>query len=404
MKEERAKKEKNYYPDLIIHKNVNPNRFFAIPLVGFLVKIVLLIPVGIEAIILGIIFFFLWVINSFVILFTGKYWGIAYDFFLGLMQFWVKIYLYIFGLIDTYPGFGLSSDKLFELHMPKPEHPNRMFAIPLFGFIARIILLIPYFIFSQVMRNGSWVAMIISWFPVLVYGKFPETTYEFESDTMRVSLAAFCYITGLSDTYPSFSISMNHQTLKILLIIAGALLTVNNFKGQFYRPQQRVNNYNYRYYRYRQNNLNMNGSTVSVIPSTQLPSITPKPTLTSAEIISNFDKEAQNVTVSNIYKSPNSYKGKAIIFTCSVSSFPKDDNGDVVGLNCTDPNDFNSYVQVGIDNKNVDVLKINENDSIKVYGMGMGAVKGQNGFGANVTTGAILGLYINDLTTSYKNY
>lgn len=252
MKEETAEKKqnasKNIYPTLTIHKNTNPSKFYAIPLVGFLVKMVLLIPIFIEALILGLIFFFVWIINSFVILFTGKYWNTAYDFFLGLMQFSTKLYLYIYGLIDKYPGFSLSSDKFFELQIAKPANPNRLFAIPLFGLLARGIMLIPYHIFAQVMGNGSWVAMIVSWFPILLYGKFPEATYEFESDTVRVGLSAFSYVTGLKDNYPSFSISMNHQTIKILLIIAGALLTLNNFKNYVTRRNESIYRYNQYYY------------------------------------------------------------------------------------------------------------------------------------------------------------
>ncbi|MGH7202960.1 MAG: hypothetical protein ACREHC_00775 [Candidatus Levyibacteriota bacterium] len=107
--------------------------------------------------------------------------------------------------------------------------------------------------------------------------------------------------------------------------------------------------------------------------------------------------------MADIYKTPNSYKGKALIFTCTVSGFPKDENGDVGALNCDDSNDLISNVQIGIDKK-TDVTKINQNDTIKVYGMGLGANTGKNAFGADITTGAILGLYIIDSTSGYKNY
>jgi hypothetical protein len=263
MKEESSEKSqathtakiKNVYPEIKIHKNTTPNRFYAVPLVGFLVKIVILLPVYIEAMVLAFIFLFMWIINSLVILFTGKYWDPAYDFFTGLMQFWTKIYLYMYGLVDKYPGFGLNADNLFELHIAKPEKPNRLFAIPLFGLIARMVMLIPYSIFAQVMGNGSWVAMLISWFPILVYGRFPESTYEFESDTVRVNLASFTYMTGLKDTYPSFTISMNHQTIKILLIIAGALLTLNNWRNYATQKRYNMSDYN-RYNNYNQKNYN----------------------------------------------------------------------------------------------------------------------------------------------------
>ncbi len=151
---------------------------------------------------------------------------------------------------------------------------------------------------------------------------------------------------------------------------------------------------------------NQTTATATDTPSpeiTEPPTATPKPTLTTQQIIAQFESQAKTVTVANIYKSPNSYKDNALIFTCSVSGFPKDDNGDVAALNCIDPNNYGSNVQIAIDKK-IDVTQINQNDTIKVYGMGMGAVTGKNAFGADITTGEILGLYINDLTTGYKNY
>jgi|SRR5579885_2424248 len=214
------------YPQFAIAHNKTPNRFYAVPILGFVVKIIMLIPVFIESLFLYIAFFVLWIINSFVILFTGNYWDTAYDFFLGLMRFTSKISAFIYGLSDTYPGFTLSENGMFTLTIDKPKHPNRLFAIPLIGLLIRTILLIPYYLFIRVMENGSWIAMIISWAPVLFSGKFPQSTYEFEQDTIRVGLSSACYITGLSDKYPSFSISMNHQTIKILLLIAGTLLLV----------------------------------------------------------------------------------------------------------------------------------------------------------------------------------
>jgi len=250
MREEKMK----VYPHLKIEKNNTPNRLYAVPLLGFFAKIIMLIPVFIEAVVLGIIFVFLWSINSFVILFTGKYWDTAYDFFLGIMRFYTKISVFMYGLTDTYPGFDLSASKLFLLDIEKPKQPNRLFAIPFFGLLVRFLLLLPYHIFSHVMQNGSWVGMLIGWFWILFYGKFPESIYEFEYDTIRVGLGGICYMTGLSDDYPSFRISMRNQTIKILLIIAGTILTLNSGRNYFfhneYRKHYQYNNPSYYQYSY----------------------------------------------------------------------------------------------------------------------------------------------------------
>ena len=49
------------------------------------------------------------------------------------------------------------------------------------------------------------------------------------------------------------------------------------------------------------------------------PTATLAPTLSAQQIIAKFESEGQHVTVADIYKTPNSYKGKSLIFSCSVS-------------------------------------------------------------------------------------
>jgi hypothetical protein len=187
------------------------------------------IPQYIEGFFLGIAFVILLFINWFVVLFTGEYWDTAYTFFLGVMRFSTKITLFLYGITDKYPGFDLDSNGIFELDIQKPKSPSRWLAIPFIGFFVRLILLIPYYIFTSVMERGAGVGVFISWFAVLFKNLYPESLYEFERDSVRVSLATSTYLSGLSDKYPSFYISMNHKNIKIALIIAGALLVIFNW-------------------------------------------------------------------------------------------------------------------------------------------------------------------------------
>lgn len=229
---EAAATKKNVYPHFVVENNTTPNRLYAFPLLGFIVKIILLLPVTIEMLVLSLYAFVLFMVNCLVILFTGKYWDYAYNLFIGLMRLEGKMQLFLFGLTDKYPGFGLDTNGLFTLEIAKPEKPNRWFAFPFLGLLARMILMIPYFIYSTVLSRGSGIAMFFSWFIVLFKGKFPESLYEFERDTLRVAFASSSYLLGFSDEYPSFYISMHHQTVKILLIVAGALLVGASFFNQ----------------------------------------------------------------------------------------------------------------------------------------------------------------------------
>lgn len=231
------------YPTIKISRPKKPNRFYAFFLIGFLVKIIMLIPVVIELLFLGIGEIVVTIINSFVVLFTGKYWDSAYSYNLGLIRFTTKIFFFVEGLTDRYPGFDFET-RDFTLNMDCPQNPNRLYAIPIFGGIVRILFMIPYAIYSQVLGNGTFAGVFVSSFPVLFNGNYPESVYEFATDSMRVNQALSSYFMGLSDTYPSFNISMDHKNLKIAMIIVGILLTLSNFQN---RANQRMNPYTNQY-------------------------------------------------------------------------------------------------------------------------------------------------------------
>ncbi|MBA3724188.1 MAG: DUF4389 domain-containing protein [Candidatus Levybacteria bacterium] len=223
---------KDIYPHLVIKNNEHPNKLLAFPIVGIIIRTILLIPVYIVGWFLSIAYMILWIITPFVILFTGKYWDTAYNFNVGLMKLYTKVVLYMYGLTDKYPGFTMDTNGIFELQYEKPQKPNRWLSLPVFGLIIRLILLIPYVIYESVLRYGTYIAVMASWFGVTFTGKYPESLYEFNRDSTRVALARMGYITYMSDTYPSFWISMKHQTVKIVLIVIGALLMLSSFAGE----------------------------------------------------------------------------------------------------------------------------------------------------------------------------
>lgn len=157
------------------------------------------------------------------------------------MKLAAKTGLFFSGLTNKYPGFDLQIHDNWQLEFTLPQKPNRYFAIPLLGGLSRIILLLPYAVYSQVIARGSGVGMVISSVPVLFSGKYPESTYEMGRDAIRLSLRQGVYFAGISDTYPSWYISMNHKAIKIILIIVGALMIL----GQSSARHERFNHQNY---------------------------------------------------------------------------------------------------------------------------------------------------------------
>ena len=223
------------YPDFKISLIQNPSRFFAIPLIGILVKAVMLIPVAIVLIFLGVwLFLTVILINPLIVLITGKYWTHAYNFSVGYLRLGSKISSYLYGLTDKYPGFNFRNDDGLTLEIPLNENPRRLFAIPLVGGFIRIILLIPYIVFQNIIAQAATIGVfILAWAMVLFSGKYPEGIFELARDAIRVNGSVTAYILGLSDRYPSFYISMAHDKIKLILIAIAIIFSGWSYSSDF---------------------------------------------------------------------------------------------------------------------------------------------------------------------------
>jgi hypothetical protein len=86
----------------------NPGKFFAIPILGGLVRGILLIPHVIALYVVyainGIIHLAAWA----PVLFGGQYPDWAYNWTTGMLRWYVRIGAYFFGFSDAYPPFTLS--------------------------------------------------------------------------------------------------------------------------------------------------------------------------------------------------------------------------------------------------------------------------------------------------------
>lgn len=218
------------YPEIKIDRIKKPNRFYAVPFIGFFVKVIMVIPVGIELWFLGIAQFLFSVLNACNIFFRGRYWKMAYDLNLGILRLEMNMTFFVMGLSDEYPGFSLQTTN-YTVDVDFNKKPNRVLATPLLGVLFRFVLLIPYLIYRQVITTAAFLAVLVGWIWVLFMGVYPETVYEIVRDSVRVDQAASLYFLGMSDVYPSWWMSFNHKALKIILLVLAALLTLMSFGG-----------------------------------------------------------------------------------------------------------------------------------------------------------------------------
>jgi len=186
----------------------SPGKLYAIPIIGFLIRFVLLIPHVIAVNVLSYAVAFIQIFAWAPVAFTGKFQPGLYSFEAGVLRWSGRIYAYLFGLTDQYPPFALGSDDddgypvrvLFE----RPEESNRLWAIPLVGYVAKVIILIPHLVALMVIGLVTMLMQLVAWIPVLFTGQYPSWAYSFTTGYLRWSTRMSAFFLGLTDQYPPF--------------------------------------------------------------------------------------------------------------------------------------------------------------------------------------------------------
>lgn len=187
----------------------NPGRLYAVPILGYLIRYVLLIPHLIALEILFFIVYILQIVTWIPVLFGGSYPEGLYNFVSGMMRWSSNCAAYMLGLTDKYPPFGFAEQDDFPVRVTfdRPMQSNRFFAIPLIGLWVKEIILIPHFIALAVLGFVNLLVHLVAWIPVLFGGTYPTWAYSISTGTIRWSVRVFAYFLGLTDVYPPFRLA-----------------------------------------------------------------------------------------------------------------------------------------------------------------------------------------------------
>lgn len=201
------------YPVSVTYTVAERNqRFWAVPVIGILAKIIILIPHLLILVILGYAFGLAQLILWIPVLFTGHYppWG--YVLSGGLLRWSTRVNGFLAGLTDEYPPFTFRSVRdddrpfLVQVRFELPERHSRLWAIPLFGLAVKTIILVPHFIIIYVLGIVVGVVGLVLWVPVLFGGHYPGWGYHLVGGTTRWSVRVLSFLYGLTDRYPPFSL------------------------------------------------------------------------------------------------------------------------------------------------------------------------------------------------------
>ncbi|MGI8968991.1 MAG: DUF4389 domain-containing protein [Chloroflexota bacterium] len=202
------------YPvDVAIDRVPTANRFWAIPVLGYAVKSIILIPHMLALIILAFVVALVQYIVWIPVLLTGRYPEWAFSLTAGTLRWSVRVSAYVFGLTDRYPPFGLGGEA--EPNGPYPVRLaierqmtyNRGWAIPVLGGLVKYMIVIPHMIILYFLVLVVILVQLALWVSVLFTGRYPNWGHELVGGYIRWSVRLSAFLFGLTDRYPPFEMA-----------------------------------------------------------------------------------------------------------------------------------------------------------------------------------------------------
>jgi Domain of unknown function (DUF4389) len=156
---------------------------------------------GGETGLLGSMAFLLAVVSWFTIVITNEHYTPIRRFTRYYLRWRVRALAYLMLLADVYPPFG---DAPYPATMALAESST---ARDRLSVGLRLLYAIPHFIVLFFVLCGWWVTTAISWFAILITGRYPPALYGFGVGALRWLIRVEAYVLLLVDEYPPFSLS-----------------------------------------------------------------------------------------------------------------------------------------------------------------------------------------------------
>jgi hypothetical protein len=136
------------------------------------------------------------------ILFRRKYPKWWFDWNLAFTRFSTRIAAYLLLLRDEYPS--TDDEQAVHLELAYPDAATELNRwLPL----VKWLLAFPHYIILIALVIGLWVVTIISWFAIMITGRYPKGFFNYVVGVMRWELRVSAYAFLLTtDRYPSFSL------------------------------------------------------------------------------------------------------------------------------------------------------------------------------------------------------
>jgi hypothetical protein len=156
---------------------------------------------GGETGLLGSIAFVLAIVSWFTIVITSEHYTPIRRYTRYYLRWRVRALAYLMLLADAYPPFG-DAPYPATMVLVEPGPVRDRLSVGL-----RLIFAIPHFIVLFFVLCAWWVTTVVSWFAILITGRYPPAFYGFGVGALRWLIRVEAYVLLLVDEYPPFSLS-----------------------------------------------------------------------------------------------------------------------------------------------------------------------------------------------------
>jgi len=193
-----------------IERPASQSRLTNFPLwIGDLIRVILLIPHLIILYFFQLLAELIYLVATFIILFTGRYPEGMRQLFVGYLRWTANVYGYLGHLYDKYPPFSTDQQEGYPLSLEIDAAPSlsRLLNFPFLGLLIKLILTIPHLIVLFFLFIAAFIVIFIATFAILFSGSFPEGMHRFVVGVGRWYLRVQAYQWALTDKYPPFSMN-----------------------------------------------------------------------------------------------------------------------------------------------------------------------------------------------------
>ena len=182
------------------------NRLWGIPLLGLIVRAILVIPQGIVLAALGLVMYLVILVNWIPILVNGRQATWIYTVAGGVLRMSGRVTAYVLLMTGAYPPFWIEGEHPVNLTVATGEEQNRLWGIPFVGILVRFCLLIPHLIALTILGFVIGILALFTWVPVLVNGRTSDWVITWIGGFYRWSVRVYSYALLLTAKYPPFSL------------------------------------------------------------------------------------------------------------------------------------------------------------------------------------------------------